>query len=126
MRDWYVGAGGQTGAGEGAGGSTSIAAFVRKVAFGRCSVRVGYCVSLLFVAMDCGDRIVRAYRGVNEDVAIDGDCEWLLSSGGRDFGEVLRTHRLLRFASFCIVKCSTGIVRVCGGVNEDVAIEYSL
>ena len=35
------------------------------------SVRVGYCVSLLAVYMECGDRIARAYCGVNEDVAIE-------------------------------------------------------
>jgi len=36
-----------------------------------CSVRVSYCVSLLVVDMYCGDKITRAYRGVNDDVAIE-------------------------------------------------------
>jgi len=35
------------------------------------SVRVGYCVSQVDVDVECGDDIVRAYRGANEDVAIE-------------------------------------------------------
>ena len=35
------------------------------------SVRLGYCASLLVVNMKCGGEIVRAYRRVNEDVAIE-------------------------------------------------------
>ena len=38
--------------------------------FGKCSVRVGYCVSLLVIAMKCGDEILERKRGANEDVAI--------------------------------------------------------
>jgi len=37
---------------------------------GRCSVRVGCCVLSFVVDMECGDDIARAYRGVNEGVAI--------------------------------------------------------
>ena len=37
---------------------------------GRLSVRVGYCVLAIVVAMDCGGEVTRAYRGVNEDLAI--------------------------------------------------------
>ena len=37
----------------------------------RCSVRVGYYVLLLVVAMKYGEGIAKAYRGVNEDVAIE-------------------------------------------------------
>ena len=41
------------------------------IAFGRCSVRVGYCVSQVVVDIECGDGIVKAYRGANDDVAIE-------------------------------------------------------
>ena len=38
---------------------------------GRCSVHVGYSVSLLVVVMKCGEKVSKAYRGANEDVAIE-------------------------------------------------------
>jgi len=38
---------------------------------GRRSVRVGYCVLLIVVAMECGVGIARAYRDVKEDVLIN-------------------------------------------------------
>jgi len=38
---------------------------------GKCSVRVGYCLLLLVVAIESGDGIERAYRRANEDVAIE-------------------------------------------------------
>ena len=38
---------------------------------GRCFVRVRYYVSQVVVDMECGDRVVRAYRGANEDVAMN-------------------------------------------------------
>ena len=34
-------------------------------------VRVDYGVSTLVVAMECAEEVVGAYRGVNEDVAIE-------------------------------------------------------
>jgi len=37
----------------------------------RSSVRVGCCVSQVFVDMKCEGWIVRAYRVVNEDVAVE-------------------------------------------------------
>jgi len=49
-----------------------VAVFVMGGAFfGRCSVRVGYCVSQVVVVMECSKGIVRAYGGVNDDVAIE-------------------------------------------------------
>ena len=44
--------------------------FVREVT-GRCSVRVSCCNSQAVVVVNCADGIVRAYRGVNGDVAIE-------------------------------------------------------
>ena len=45
---------------------------VREVAFlGRCSVHVGYCVSLVVIDIASEDGILRAYRGANEDVAVE-------------------------------------------------------
>ena len=41
---------------------------------GRRSVRVGYYVSLLVVAMKCGRGVTRAYRGANEGVAMNAAC----------------------------------------------------
>ena len=38
---------------------------------GRCSVRVGYYVSQVFVAMDCSKGNASAFDGVNEDVAVE-------------------------------------------------------
>ena len=38
---------------------------------GKYSVRVCCWVSLLVVAMECGVGVVRAYRGMNEGVAIE-------------------------------------------------------
>ena len=38
---------------------------------GRCSVHVGYCVVQVVVVMKCGEGITRAYRGANEDVAVE-------------------------------------------------------
>ena len=38
---------------------------------GRWSERVGYFVELIVVDMECGEEIVRAYRGLNEDVAVE-------------------------------------------------------
>jgi len=35
---------------------------------GKCSVRVSCCVVELVVAMECGERVAREYRGTNEDV----------------------------------------------------------
>ena len=46
--------------------------------------------------------------------------------GGRVSGEVLRTRRLLRFASFCCMEGSTGIVSGCNVVDEGVSIVCSL
>ena len=37
---------------------------------GRCSVRVGYCVLLLVVTMECGTGIVRVCSGVSELVSV--------------------------------------------------------
>ena len=49
-----------------------VADFVKEVAFlGRCFVSVGYCVSEVFVDMECSRGIVRACGGVNEDAAIE-------------------------------------------------------
>ena len=60
-------------------GKFSAVALVRKrrnvsvfiVSLGRCSVRVGYCVLQVFVVIECGGGTSGAYRGVNEDVAIE-------------------------------------------------------
>ena len=68
---------------------------------GRCFVRVGYCVSLLVVNLECGGVVVRAYRWVNDDVAIESSEKNLLSTREYECGEVLRTRRLLCFVSFC-------------------------
>ena len=38
---------------------------------GRCSVRVGCCVSLLFVVIECRKWIVRVCGGVNDGVSIE-------------------------------------------------------
>ena len=49
-----------------------VAAFVDGGAFlGRCFVRVGCCVSQVFVDFESISGIVRAFGGVNEDVAIE-------------------------------------------------------
>jgi len=49
-----------------------VAVFVKEVVVsGRCSVRVGCCVSLLLVVMECSTGIVRVCGGLNEDVAIE-------------------------------------------------------
>jgi len=46
--------------------------FARKFSvLGRCSVRVGCCVSQVAVIMACRKLIVRACGGINDDVAID-------------------------------------------------------
>jgi len=37
---------------------------------GRCSVRVGCCVSLLVVNMECRQGVLRASSLVNDDVAV--------------------------------------------------------
>ena len=42
-----------------------------KSTIGRMSVHVFCCVSLLAVDKDCGEGNTRAYREVNEDVAIE-------------------------------------------------------
>jgi len=42
---------------------------------------------------------------------------------GGTFVKVLRTRRLLRFAVFSDIECRRVIIRVSGGVNDDVAIE---
>ena len=39
--------------------------------FGRCSVRVGFCVLLLLVGMECNKWTVRVCGGVNGSVAIE-------------------------------------------------------
>ena len=38
---------------------------------GRMTVRVSYDVLQILVAIECGDRIARAYRATNDDVAIE-------------------------------------------------------
>jgi len=49
-----------------------VAAFVKEVrVLGRCFVRVGCCVSQVFVVIECGTGIVRVCGGVDEDVAIE-------------------------------------------------------
>ena len=49
-----------------------VAVFVEEVAFlGRCSVRVGCCVSLLEKDMKCSTGIVGVYGGVDDVVAIE-------------------------------------------------------
>ena len=46
--------------------------------------------------------------------------------GGSCFvGEMLCKRRLVRVIAFCCMECITEIVRVCGGVNEVVAIEWA-
>jgi len=41
----------------------------------------------------------------------------------RVFGEVLCTCQILSFSILVVMECITGVVRVCGGMNDDVAIE---
>ena len=43
--------------------------------------------------------------------------------GGLVFWKVIRTSRLGNFTVYVDMECSRGIVRVCGGVNKDIAIE---
>ena len=48
-----------------------VPAFVKEIAFRRCSVRVRYYVLLLIIDIQCSTGIVMVYVGVNEDVAIE-------------------------------------------------------
>jgi len=76
--------------------------------------------------MERGYGITRAYRVVNEDVAIEFSVQRLFSSR-----EVRVLGRCSVRVSFCVSllavdkECIRGIVRACGGVNDNVAIEYS-
>ena len=47
---------------------------------------------------------MRAYRRVNEDVAMNAVRSSCFRRGVRDFGEVLRARRLLGFVDFCCYK----------------------
>ena len=55
--------------------------------------------------MKCSDEILRAYRGIDEDVAIEYGVQQLFSLRKvRVFGEVLRSSWLLHFESFLFIR----------------------
>ena len=81
-------------------------------------VRVGCCVLVVVVDMECGGWNVRAYRGVNEDVAMKGSRSSCFRSREVAFWGTCSVR-----VGYCVsqvvagVERSWGIVSMCGGVG---------
>jgi len=68
--------------------------------------------------MECGGgRIVRAYRGIDEDVAMSAACSSCLPSGACNLGRCSLRVGYCVFQVFVDIYCIRGNVRVRGGVN---------
>ena len=79
---------------------------------------------MIVIAMACEKGNMRAYHVVNDGVAIEWRVQCLLSSANRVLWRCsVRVSYYVLHVGVVVVECSWEIVRVCGGVNDNVSIE---